>query len=463
VNEEERRELIEEEVLFQRCSDSVVQEIKSLDILVEEIRVDVVNRHCKVDTVELENLSKCLQVSARSLLELRKKFTLLSERLKPVMDSELQEIIREEKMLEEHTPALESAVAKCKRMNATLAALKRYGTVQQHRAKAVPMIVPNVVEPDRQGVLDNIEAMAPNHLTRMQALEAAETAYKRKKQLKSTHEMEVTRHTLEITHGRLRRVGQVLQQLESRRLDMIRQWYMEDKQEAKRSRPRASTWSQSQAKQRPRQDQRQAQENRSPYHEDPRDLQYNEWQGRESEQKLQRYATDRRDRSHYRHQNGYTDREEVEDSRRPRIAVKPAPFRRTHSDRRPRVEDRQTGETRRGTGDTNNAISQSYSRAGPSVSYDQSRSASSSSSSVASPKNEHQTFNSIAKNPGQLAAGQRFEPGQSGRHEYVQSSRRDGDNVYARDVMLKNQMSAHRHRRNIQNGDVNLQFVTSDL
>jgi uncharacterized protein with PIN domain len=138
---------------------------------VEEIRVDVVNRHCKVDTVELENLSKCLQVSARSLLELRKKFTLLSERLKPVMDSELQEIIREEKMLEEHTPALESAVAKCKRMNATLAALKRYGTVQQHRAKAVPMIVPNVVEPDRQGVLDNIEAMAPNHLTRMQALE----------------------------------------------------------------------------------------------------------------------------------------------------------------------------------------------------------------------------------------------------------------------------------------------------
>jgi hypothetical protein len=29
--------------------------------------------------------------------------------------------------------------------------------------------------------------------------------------------------------------------------------------------------------------------------------------------------------------------------------------------------------------------------------------------------------------------------------------------------MLKNQMSAHRHRRNIQNGDVNLQFVTSDL
>ena len=37
----------------------------------EEIRIDVVNRRCKVDTVELENLSKCLQVSARSLLELR--------------------------------------------------------------------------------------------------------------------------------------------------------------------------------------------------------------------------------------------------------------------------------------------------------------------------------------------------------------------------------------------------------
>jgi hypothetical protein len=33
VNEEERRELIEEEVLFQRCSDSVVQEIKSVPFM----------------------------------------------------------------------------------------------------------------------------------------------------------------------------------------------------------------------------------------------------------------------------------------------------------------------------------------------------------------------------------------------------------------------------------------------
>ena len=292
--------------------------------------------------------------------------------------------------------------------------------------------------------------------------QAAKSAYQRKKQLQTAHEMEVTRHTLEASHGKLRRVGQVLQQLESRRFEMVRQWYLEDKQE--RNRPRAATWSQPQAKQRPRQDRRQPRETRSPYHEDPRNQRHNEWQGRDSEQKVQKYASDGRDRSsHYGYQNGYADREEVEDSRRPHVAVKPALFRRTHSDRRPRIDDRQTGETRRGAGDTRNVISQSYSRAGPSVSYDQSRSASSSSSSVASPKHEHQTFNSNAKNPSQPTAGQRFEQGQSGRHEHGQSVRRNGDNPYARDIKLKNQMSAHRHRRNVQNGDVNLHFVTSDL
>lgn len=279
---------------------------------------------------------------------------------------------------------------------------------------------------------------------------------------------------------------------------MIRHWYLEDKQYDSRHRPRAATWSQQPlTKQRHHQDRRYPREAVTPHADRSRDGRYVEWRGGRgsdygsdrSYSKVQRYPGDNRDRGQYGYQNGHAHREEVDHFRQPypvdERATRPVQQGRTHSDRQPRGDEWQTGDSRRGASDMRDVISHSYSRAGPSVTYDQSRSASNSSGSVTSPKqhlsmpppsprNNHMSL-SNPRNVNQSTPQRR-------KYQQPQSSRYDrplppspvdddglgnrrihtpGESQYTRDGRLK-PAGAH-PGRNVRNGDLDLDFVTSDL
>ncbi|XP_062517703.1 coiled-coil domain-containing protein CG32809-like isoform X2 [Corticium candelabrum] len=463
VNGKKRAQLIEDEDAFQRESNNVVQEIQDLDTLVEDIRVDVVDRRCKVDMTELNNLSKPLQLVARNLLDVKKKFQCLSDNLKPVMASELQVIVDEEKLLEEQAPALEAAIAKCKKAHGTLIALKRYGSVQQHRMKSVPLIITSVENPDYHEVLDNISAMAPNHIARLQAIEAAETSYKKKKQLKLSSEAEIQYHVLEGGRARLKPVSYMLHDIEAKHADLIRRMYLQEKQHTpQQQRPRSTTWSQPRTRR--HQDQRYYRE----AHDHPMNSSQDEWQG--SRGSVHSHTRGQRDRSHRGYQNGPADRQEG-DFRQPysnERATRPPQYYRTSSDHPLRNDEWSNGDLRRSVGDMRDVISHSYSRAGPSVSYDQNGLSSNSNGftnskqpplRASSPRNSHNQSTVQDRKQKVSRSNMPLPPTPNEEVQYRHQSVGGRQHMKSRP---RSQVIGVQNRRDMHNGGV-VEYLTSDL
>lgn len=73
---------------------------------------------------------------------------------------------------------------RCRKLLETLGTLKQYATVQSHRSPLVPVFVPNP-KPDRQALMENIEAITPNHMHRMECIALSESVHRKKKEFSS--------------------------------------------------------------------------------------------------------------------------------------------------------------------------------------------------------------------------------------------------------------------------------------
>jgi acetolactate synthase regulatory subunit len=158
------------------------QDLKDLEISVEELRGDVLNKRCRVNMSEVEMMALALSNVSKALSDLKAKFPLLQDGMKTVMSGEMECVVTEEKL----------------------------ASVQEQRPPASVNIAPT--EPkddDRKNLLENILAVAPNHDARIQSLEAAENRQERKKKLVVTQDQMRFEKALELQTKKLRDINGV--------------------------------------------------------------------------------------------------------------------------------------------------------------------------------------------------------------------------------------------------------------
>ncbi|XP_069111141.1 serine/arginine repetitive matrix protein 2-like isoform X4 [Argopecten irradians] len=161
-------------------------ELSDLEACVEELRFDVLSRHCLVNMADVEGMALLLSQVARCLGELKGLFPSLQEEVKHVLAGEMEVVVKEEKFLKDEPESLEEGLKRCKKLTNTLFTLKRLASVQEHRphqktGQTLGGKLPT--DGDRKHLLDNISALVPDHNARIQKLEEADASRERKKKI----------------------------------------------------------------------------------------------------------------------------------------------------------------------------------------------------------------------------------------------------------------------------------------
>ncbi|XP_052798223.1 coiled-coil domain-containing protein CG32809-like isoform X3 [Mya arenaria] len=167
------------------------RELCELEQAVEELRSDVLSRQCRVQMSDVEGMALVLSHVTKQLGDLKTRFPKLQERLKHVMAAEMEVIVREEKWLKDEPERLDNSLKKCKKLTGTLFTLKRLASVQEHRPPQVVALSAQAVMPtmqDKRAVLENIQAMVPDHQARLQGIQAAEAKRQIKKKITTQQE-----------------------------------------------------------------------------------------------------------------------------------------------------------------------------------------------------------------------------------------------------------------------------------
>ncbi|XP_060552651.1 sickle tail protein-like isoform X4 [Ruditapes philippinarum] len=186
------------------------KELGDLEHAVEELRSDVLSRQCRVQMTDVEGMALVLSHVTKQLGDLKARFPKLQERLKFVMSAEMEVIIREEKFLKEEPEKLDNSLKKCKKLTGTLFTLKRLASVQEHRPPQVVALSAQAKIPtmeDKKAVLQNIQAMIPDHEARLHGIQAAETARQIKKKITTQQESLRFGKSLELASKALKPYG----------------------------------------------------------------------------------------------------------------------------------------------------------------------------------------------------------------------------------------------------------------
>ncbi|XP_033762854.1 SRC kinase signaling inhibitor 1-like isoform X2 [Pecten maximus] len=162
------------------------RELSDLEACVEELRFDVLSRHCLVNMADVEGMALLLSQVARCLGELKGLFPSLQEEVKHVLAGEMEVVVKEEKFLKDEPESVEEGLKRCKKLTNTLFTLKRLASVQEHRphqktGQTLGGQVPT--DSDRKHLLENIVALVPDHNARLQKLEEADASRERKKKI----------------------------------------------------------------------------------------------------------------------------------------------------------------------------------------------------------------------------------------------------------------------------------------
>lgn len=110
------------------------KDLTDLESSVEELRSNVINRRCRVNMPDVENMAHILSRASKDVADLKLRYPRLQESLKNVMQAEMEIVVREEKFLKEEPEKLEQALRRCKKLTGTLVTLKRLASVQEQRS-----------------------------------------------------------------------------------------------------------------------------------------------------------------------------------------------------------------------------------------------------------------------------------------------------------------------------------------
>ena len=136
---------------------------------------------------------------------------------------------------------MEAAREKCQKLKATLETLKQVASVQYHRTPLVPYFPP-VPNPDRSTLMENIRAVTPNHLHRLESIEMALCVQNKKKELVMNREgMKRFESQLRVQKDHLHKMDSI-SRLEDKQEKKMIALYMEEKAQREEQLEREMEW-----------------------------------------------------------------------------------------------------------------------------------------------------------------------------------------------------------------------------
>lgn len=132
---------------FIREEQRIDNELTKLENSVEEVRTDVISKHCRVNSTDVEKMALTLSQLSKCIAEQKSRFPTLTEKMKSIMSAEMEIVIQEEKFLKDQPERLDTALRRCKKLTGTLFTLKRYMVVYWS--------MPVSFSPGTQSILDS--------------------------------------------------------------------------------------------------------------------------------------------------------------------------------------------------------------------------------------------------------------------------------------------------------------------
>ena len=123
---------------------------------------------------------------------------------------------------------MDEAVEKCRTLKTTLHNLNQYAEVQTHRTPLIPYFG-SELEPDRQALMENIQAIHPNHRHRAREVKKAETIIQRRKEFTSSTKAELREFEKELSSMRQNlRPSRKISEIEDDRLLKAKESFLEE-------------------------------------------------------------------------------------------------------------------------------------------------------------------------------------------------------------------------------------------
>ncbi|XP_022123961.2 coiled-coil domain-containing protein AGAP005037 isoform X7 [Pieris rapae] len=132
--EDPESQLAREEEIYRQDMLLLENDLYELEATVERLRGQAANRlETRVNMADIERIAMVLSKSSKTVADWKLKFPVLQETMKAKLASEMEKVVRKEKMLEEEPERLELALRRCKKLTGTLVTLKRLACVQEQR------------------------------------------------------------------------------------------------------------------------------------------------------------------------------------------------------------------------------------------------------------------------------------------------------------------------------------------
>ncbi|XP_048488511.1 coiled-coil domain-containing protein CG32809 isoform X4 [Plutella xylostella] len=157
MNEDNPESLSREEEIYRQDMLLLENDLYELEATVERLRGQAANscdKSCdrdhqcsvletRVNMADIERIAMVLSKSSKTVADWKLKFPLLQETMKIKLSSEMEKVVRKEKLLEEEPERLELALRRCKKLTGTLVTLKRLACVQEQRLPCDGRISPS--------------------------------------------------------------------------------------------------------------------------------------------------------------------------------------------------------------------------------------------------------------------------------------------------------------------------------
>ncbi|KRZ76847.1 Coiled-coil domain-containing protein [Trichinella papuae] len=132
----ERNWADQEERRFQETRKCLENKLINLEEDIDKLREQVVTGKRKLKMSDVEYFTETLMQIARTAATLKSDFPVLEDRLKWLMSSEMEKVVREEKFLKEEPFRINAALKRCKKLTNTILTMKRLAQVQDSPPKA---------------------------------------------------------------------------------------------------------------------------------------------------------------------------------------------------------------------------------------------------------------------------------------------------------------------------------------
>ncbi|BFZ01139.1 hypothetical protein BsWGS_04178 [Bradybaena similaris] len=134
VNFQKRMEATATKSRYINNKQQIDRDLGDLEANVEELRSDVISKQCRVNTNDIEGISRLLSNVTKALTDLKGQFRDIYGQIKQVVDAEIKILTAEDKFLKEEPTHIENTLTRCKNISDSLAHLKRLisGESQNH-------------------------------------------------------------------------------------------------------------------------------------------------------------------------------------------------------------------------------------------------------------------------------------------------------------------------------------------